>query len=101
MHYLFTYGTLQNSKMQLALFKRLLKGQPDQLKGFKQESIILGNNRYPILIKSNDPKNTITGICYALNEKEIKICDEYEGSSYQKIKVTLESKKEAWVYIEA
>ncbi|MGY5352946.1 gamma-glutamylcyclotransferase family protein [Wenyingzhuangia sp. IMCC45533] len=99
MNYLFTYGTLQDPKIQKALFKKLLKGMPDSLTGYLKSNITLGDNSYPILIKSNQPNNLIEGTCYELSDEEILICDDYEGDSYQRIRVELTSKKKAWVYV--
>ncbi len=101
MHKLFTYGTLQDKKIQLSLFERLLNGTFDELVGFEKETIVLGTNIYPILVKSKNSKNKILGTCYEVNDTELLICDKYEGDSYQRIKVKLNSNSIAWVYITA
>ena len=36
---LFSYGTLQDAAVQMSLFGRLLRGQPDELVGFERTTI--------------------------------------------------------------
>ncbi|MGY6648060.1 gamma-glutamylcyclotransferase family protein [Wenyingzhuangia sp. IMCC45574] len=98
----FTYGTLQNPKVQAELFGRLLKGSVDKLKGFKKESILIGRQTYPILTPvQNFKQATIDGVCYELTEEDLYNCDAYEGMEYKRIQVVLDSGTEAWVYIAA
>lgn len=98
----FTYGTLQKPEVQIELFGRLLKGSQDKLNGFKKEKILIKRQSYPILTPTqNLSKSYIDGVCYELTETDIQNCDAYEGMEYKRIKVTLDSGKQAWVYIAA
>ena len=98
---LFTYGTLQDPRIQLKLFGKTLIGKPDTLMGFHQKQILLGAQYYPTLVQK-DPQYSeekITGTCYTLSQRDLTICDYYEGTAYQRIRVELVSKNTAWVYI--
>jgi len=44
--YLFSYGTLQKDKIQLALFGRILQGWNDMLRGYKMISIEIKDNAF-------------------------------------------------------
>lgn len=98
----FTYGTLQNPKVQFELFGRELKGSQDKLNGFKKESILISRQKYPILTPAQNEKQAIIeGVCYEMTPEDIVNCDAYEGMDYKRIKVTLSSGTKAWVYIAA
>ncbi|MDO3694720.1 gamma-glutamylcyclotransferase family protein [Wenyingzhuangia sp. chi5] len=96
---LFTYGTLQDESVQLALFNKTLKGSIDSIIGFEKQEITLDGVIYPILVKNNKSTKVIKGTCYDLSDQEILICDEYEGNEYKRIVIELCSGIEAWVYI--
>lgn len=98
----FTYGTLQNPKVQIELFGRLLNGSQDRLNGFKKENILINRQSYPILMPvKNVAQSIIDGVCYELTHEDIYNCDAYEGLDYKRIEVTLSSGTQAWVYIAA
>ncbi|MGX1931339.1 gamma-glutamylcyclotransferase family protein [Flagellimonas sp. 2504JD4-2] len=99
MEYLFTYGTLQDIQVQQYIFQRKLKGQPDSLRGFKRmDNAVYG--RYPLVVRTNNPQNTVEGQVYEVSMEELSKADIYETSAYSRIKLTLESGIEAWVYLE-
>lgn len=100
MHYLFTYGTLQDRSIQLQVFERLLNGSKDVLSGFRiSEEKIFG--RYPVIEPAENKKEQVNGTVYELIDEELAKADQYEGSAYKKIKVDLISGVTAWVYIKA
>lgn len=108
--YLFSYGTLQISKVQEESFGRLLHGSRDALKGYKlssleiiDESVLAKSEQkyHPIAIPASDGNNTIEGTVFEISEEEILMADKYEVDDYKRIQVELESGKEAWVYIAA
>ena len=99
MHKLFTYGTLQDKSVQLALFNKTLKGNIDSIVGFEKQEITLGGITYPILIKNKQSTTNILGTCYTLSEEDLHICDEYEGEEYKRILVVLNSGEKSWVYV--
>ncbi len=95
---LFSYGSLQQQEVQLSLYKRVLKGNEDQLKGFKLTEELL-YDQYPIIIETNDNTDLISGFVFEITLEELKFTDEYEGEHYRRIQVKLESGREAWCYV--
>ena len=100
MHYLFTYGTLQNISIQKQVFGRTLAGIQDILNGYQISSEkIMG--RYLVIEKTNKKESKTEGIVYELHKSELIKVDLYEGKAYKRIKVGLKSGKSAWVYVKA
>ena len=95
---LFSYGSLQKQEVQLSLYKRVLKGDEDQLKGFKLAEELL-YDQYPIIIETKDNTDLISGFVFEITLEELKFTDEYEGEHYRRIQVKLESGREAWCYV--
>ena len=97
--HLFVYGTLQDEMVQQDVFLRKPKAHPDSLIGYtlSQEKVA---DIYPVIVNSNDPSDQIIGKVYTLTHNELLRADAYEGGAYQRIKVTLNSGNQAWVYIE-
>ena len=100
MHYLFTYGTLQDLSIQKQVFGRTLVGIHDVLNGYdiSLEKIM---GRYLVIEKAINKESKIEGIVYELQDNELLKVDLYEGEAYKKTKVVLKSGKSAWVYIKA
>ncbi len=97
--YLFTYGTLQEEKIQWEVFGRTLQGSTDKLMGFKlAEEKIAGT--YPIIGRSHSTTDELVGKVYLITPKELQHADHYEGDCYQRIPVVLASGIKAWVYTE-
>ena len=106
--YLFSYGTLQKEKVQSELFGRLLKGTKDTLNGYKlstieikDESVLSKSEQqyHLIAIPSKNNSDSIEGIVLEVSEEEVLIADKYETDDYKRVKLILESRKEAWVYV--
>lgn len=95
---LFSYGSLQQQEVQLSLYKRVLTGNEDQLLGFKLTEELL-YDQYPIIIETKDNTDVISGIVFEITFEELKFTDDYEGEQYRRIKVKLESGREAWCYV--
>jgi gamma-glutamylcyclotransferase (GGCT)/AIG2-like uncharacterized protein YtfP len=105
---LFSYGTLQKDKVQLELFGRLLNGTKDILKGYKLSSIEIkdesflakSEEKYQLTaILSKDDADIIEGTVFEISEEELRFADKYEPDNYKRVKVVLQSGKEAWIYI--
>jgi Gamma-glutamyl cyclotransferase, AIG2-like len=105
--YLFSYGTLQKDKVQLDLFGRLLNGAKDMLIGYRVSSIEIADpvflatgagSHQRIAIVTNEITDFIEGTAFEVNPEELLHADQYEPADYSRIKVKLESGKEAWVY---
>lgn len=107
---LFSYGTLQQKQVQLDTFGRELTGKSDSLSGFvvseveiKDQQVIAssGTNMHPILIPSKQNHEPIEGTVFFVSNDELNQADEYEVDDYRRIKVTLDSGTEAWIYAAA
>ena len=97
--YLFTYGTLQDEMIQAAVYSRRLSGSPDILKGYRiSDHKVAGE--YPVIVKTNQPEDSVEGVVYMVTNKELLKTDSYEGVAYKRLRATLESGKECWVYME-
>ncbi|HMK27575.1 MAG TPA: gamma-glutamylcyclotransferase family protein [Chitinophagaceae bacterium] len=105
---LFSYGTLQKEKVQLELFGRLLHGMKDILDGYKISSIEIkdevflskGEDKYQqTLIPSNNKVDSIEGTVFEISEEELQLADKYEPGNYKRIKILLQSGKQAWIYV--
>ncbi len=108
--YLFSYGTLQNEKVQQELFGRILAGSADVLSGYKTSTIEItdekflstGERKYQkTLIISEDKNDRVGGTALEITGEELLITDQYEPANYKRIKVMLESGREAWIYVAA
>jgi gamma-glutamylcyclotransferase (GGCT)/AIG2-like uncharacterized protein YtfP len=103
---LFAYGTLQREDIQMDLFERTLEGVADRLAGFQLTAINLatGDGRYqqyPVIFATGNSNDVVEGIRFAVTEEDLLKADEYEGESYQRAEVILESGQLAWVYVAA
>ncbi len=107
---LFSYGTLQLKKVQIASFGRELIGTKEVLKGFKITQlkitdhdvlVVSGKEYHPVAIRSTNEKDQIVGTLYEISEKELLEADAYEVSDYKRIDVDFESGRKGWVYIKS
>ena len=107
---LFSYGTLQQRKVQLANYGRELDGSCDTLTGYRLEEISIddphvvqlsGKSVHTIARRTGDPNDRVTGTLFDLTDAELDATDAYEVSAYSRIEVTLESGRSAWVYAAA
>ncbi|WP_426236078.1 gamma-glutamylcyclotransferase family protein [Pseudomonas sp. TWP3-2] len=107
---LFSYGTLQDTAVQLSNFGRELHGRSDSLPGYKQTMVEItdpavlatsGKNHHPIVQASGDIKDEIAGTVFEVSEQELAAADDYEVSDYKRVSVVLKSGSNAWVYVQA
>jgi gamma-glutamylcyclotransferase (GGCT)/AIG2-like uncharacterized protein YtfP len=107
---LFSYGTLQLENVQLSLFGRLLRGEPDALVGFEQSSIVIddpqvvtlsGKAHHVIVSFTGLTDNRVNGTVFEITDEELAHADEYEVDAYTRVRTTLASGREAWVYVDA
>ncbi|GAA1286933.1 UDP-N-acetylmuramate--alanine ligase [Planotetraspora silvatica] len=107
---LFSYGTLQDPAVQTANFGRLLEGRPDALPGYRTSIVevtdpevvaVSGVAWHPIVTATGDPADQVQGTVFDISASELAAADEYEVSDYTRIRVTLLSGLDAWVYVEA
>lgn len=107
---LFSYGTLQDPAVQTANFGRRLEGRPDALPGYRTSIVevtdpdvvaVSGAAWHPIVTATGDPADQVQGTVFDISASELAAADEYEVSDYTRIRVTLLSGLDAWVYVEA
>jgi hypothetical protein len=105
--HLFAYGTLQQPKVQVATFGRLLKGTPDVLTGYRLEPLTItdpkvvrlsGKAVHTLARQSGDPADRIPGVVFVLTEEELAATDRYEVDVYARVEVILDSGIRAFVY---
>ena len=110
MELLFSYGTLQQESVQLAIFGRKLSGSMDSLPGYTVGQLRITDKRvlkqsgkefHPILQYSGNPNDEVTGTVLSLSAEEIIIADDYEVEDYQRVKAKLKSGKSCWIYAAA
>jgi len=107
---LFSYGTLQQEDVQLAIFDRTLRGDQDELVGYEQALVLIedpaviatsGKTHHTIVRPSGDPASRIKGTVYQLTQAELRRADLYEVAAYKRTTANLASGREAWVYVDA
>jgi len=106
---LFSYGTLQDKKVQIANFGREMKGREDVLPGYARRAIVItdptvvaltGESNHTNLVPSSHPEDAVSGTVFEITAQELAAADRYEeGAKYHRIIVTLRSGARAWVYL--
>lgn len=107
---LFSYGTMQLESVQRELFGRVLAGSPDHLPGYKVEMLeirdpsvtaISGKRHHPIVVHTGNPEDKVRGTAMPVTAHDLTRSDAYEVSDYKRVRLTLVSGKQAWVYVDA
>jgi len=99
MESLFIYGTLKKPEIQKEVLGRVADLTEDSLKGYKQSTVYIEGEVFPILIRSKNPYDFVFGSVIEVTGEELKKIDEHETDIYKRKKVILSSGKEAWVYV--
>jgi len=104
---LFTYGTLQTERVQLSTFGRRLNGSPDALTGYRikmiriedQEFVATSGAEYHRNLEfTGNTADVVEGSVLFVTRQELEQADAYEPDGYERVRVTLRSGTEAWVY---
>lgn len=107
---LFSYGTLQDTAVQLANFGRALQGQADEMLGYSQGWVEItdpavlatsGKSHHPIVSPDAQPGARVAGTVFQISEQELAAADAYEVADYKRVLVQLASGHSAWVYVQA
>ena len=105
---LFSYGTLRQSNVQIAIFGRLLEECPAIVLGYVLEEIEIidkdviaksGKDFHRIMKYTGNPNDEIDGAVFSLSATDLEIADNYEVDDYVRAIVPLKSGAEAWAYI--
>src|SRR3954471_2597873 len=106
---LFSYGTLQEDRVQLATFGRLLTGTRDALPGFEPSLVPIGDpsmatasgrTHHANVTRAAANDQHVNGTVFQITDAELAAADAYErAASYARELVTLASGQRAWVYL--
>jgi hypothetical protein len=105
---LFSYGTLQDPQVQEVNFGRRLDGLADALGGYERTMVEItdpnviaesGLTHHPIVRPTTDGSGRIEGVVFRVTDAELHAADDYEVDDCRRIRVTLESGLDAWVYV--
>jgi Gamma-glutamyl cyclotransferase, AIG2-like len=108
-HRLFSYGTLRQAEVQLALFGREVTTVEDKLPGYRLDWLTItdpsviatsGSDRHPIL-RDGDAGDAVDGVYLELTAAELAAADAYEVDDYARAAVVLSSGLDAWAYLAA
>jgi gamma-glutamylcyclotransferase (GGCT)/AIG2-like uncharacterized protein YtfP len=105
---LFSYGTLQDEKVQISTFGRRLDGKGDELPGFELTSVRIedpqvvaetGMTHYANVTFCGRTDARVGGTVFEISEADLAAADEYEQpAGYKRTTVKLASGIQAWVY---
>ena len=106
----FSYGTLQEERVQLSTFGRLLRGERDDLPGFEPSSVPIedpqvaaasGKTHHANATFTGRPDSRVSGTVFEITDAELAASDQYErAAAYKRIAAILASGKQAWVYVD-
>jgi len=108
--WLFSYGTLQQREVQLAVFGRELEGCADVLTSYRLAKLeitdpvviaTIGLTFHWILDETGDAADRIPGQALRITPADLAPADAYEAEDYKRVLVTLESGRVAFVYVRA
>src|ERR671921_1725341 len=98
---LFSYGTLQQERVQLSTFGRLLQGDRDELPGFEPSLVPIadpeaaaaaGRTHHANVTFNGRSDSRVAGTVYEVTDAELEAADRYERTAaYVRIAATLAS----------
>jgi gamma-glutamylcyclotransferase (GGCT)/AIG2-like uncharacterized protein YtfP len=108
--WLFSYGTLRQPEVQLALFGRTIEGRPDALPGYAITPLEItdatviatsGTAHHTIARPTGDPHDEVPGMVYRITQADLAAADAYEVADCKRVAVRLKSGIEAFLYVDA
>lgn len=106
---IFSYGSLQQEKVQLETFGRRLTGWSDALPRFEsarvkiedpQVAAAVGGNHHANVVFNGNEESRVAGMVFEITEAELARVDAYElPFAYRRVGATLASGRQAWVYV--
>jgi len=108
--WLFSYGSLRQPEVQIAIFGRVLEGQADTLPEYSISRLkitdpeviaISGASQHTIIRFTGNRGDAVTGMVFRVNAEELAKADAYEVSEYRRVAVQLGSGLNAYVYAAA
>jgi len=108
---IFSYGSLQEEAVQLSVYGRVLRGEPDALLHCVRELIAVpswhkaaasGVAHYANVVFTPGSDSRVAGTALELTDAELTASDGYEqDADYVRVMATLASGRRAWVYVSA
>ena len=108
---LFSYGSLQEEKVQLTTFGRRLNGQTDELPRFELSSVriedpqvvaAIGKTHHANVTFNGNDDSRVSGTVFEITDAELASVDAYEAAFfYERVAAMLASGSQAWVYLHA
>jgi hypothetical protein len=108
--WLFSYGTLPQRNVQLAIFDRALDGRADVLPGYALSPLQItdpgviatsGTAVHTIARETGDPADEVPGAVFRITQAELAAADAYEVADCKRVTVRLGSGIDAFVYVDA
>ncbi len=106
---LFSYGTLQEERVQIATYGRRLAGEPDELVGFAPSLVPiddpvvaarLGKTHHANALFTGNDASRMPGTVFEITDDELAGTDVYESPfRYKRLLARLASGRQAWVYV--
>ena len=105
---LFSYGTLQTEPVQISTFGRKLTGTPDALVGYRLQMIRITDEEFVAtsgaeyhrnLEFTGNASDIVEGTALSVTQHDLEHADAYEPDGYERVRVTLRSGTDAWVYL--
>ena len=96
--------------MQESLFGRILTGRKEELPGYKIEKLKItdravieksGTDMHPILVRTREPSDLVSGMVFEITQAELEKADEYEVDDYRRNLAIMSSGTHAWIYCSA
>jgi gamma-glutamylcyclotransferase (GGCT)/AIG2-like uncharacterized protein YtfP len=107
---IFSYGSLQEERVQLATFGRPLRGHPDELLGGEPTRVEIegpgkaagGRTHHANVVFNGREDRRVPGTVFEITEAELVAADRYEAAAaYTRVATVLASGQQAWVYVDA
>jgi gamma-glutamylcyclotransferase (GGCT)/AIG2-like uncharacterized protein YtfP len=95
---LFVYGSLREPAVQMRIIGRTIEGTPDVLEGYTHKWVQFPEGEFPMIVP--EPGSEVDGLILDVTADEMPLLDCYETDAYRRIRVTLKSGIETWVYAE-
>ena len=106
---LFSYGTLQEERVQLSTFGRRLRGENDALPGYESSLVKIedggivassGRSHHANVVPSPRADSRVAGTVFEVTDAELAAADRYEApAAYARTSVVLASGRQAWLYV--
>ena len=107
---LFSYGTLQEERVQLSTFGKKLMGHKDEIVGFEPSRVLIedrgvvaasGKTHHENVKFNGNASSRVEGTVFEVTDVELQNADKYEEvSAYKRVAATLASGRQAWVYVD-